>query len=145
MDWIAHQLAHSVRDPNGRAYNRTTHLKNRRVMMQAWSDYLDHLRISQTEKVRGGVREGAGRKKKFTDQKVIALANEVTLLQQKDIGLSVSGALDLLLAEGLILPQERKKYLTPAYVEDTLMPFLKEASRVGILRELPRLSKDDPL
>ena len=145
MDWIAHQLAHSVRDPNGRAYNRTTHLKNRRVMMQAWSDYLDHLRISQTEKVRGGVREGAGRKKKFTDQKLIALANEVTLLQQKDNGLSVSGALDLLLAEGLILPQERKKYLTPAYVEDTLMPFLKEAPRVGILRELPRLSKDDPL
>ena len=26
-DFIEHQLAHAVRDPNGRAYNRTSHLK----------------------------------------------------------------------------------------------------------------------
>ena len=25
-DFIEHQLAHAVRDPNGRAYNRTAHL-----------------------------------------------------------------------------------------------------------------------
>lgn len=40
-DYIEHQLAHAVRDPNGRAYNRTAHLPERRKMMQAWADYLD--------------------------------------------------------------------------------------------------------
>ncbi|WP_374297908.1 tyrosine-type recombinase/integrase [Sphingomonas sp.] len=43
-DYIEHQLAHAVRDPNGRAYNRTAHLAERRKMMQAWADYLDQLR-----------------------------------------------------------------------------------------------------
>lgn len=43
-DFIEHQLAHSVRDPLGRAYNRTTHLKERREMMQVWADYLDALK-----------------------------------------------------------------------------------------------------
>lgn len=42
-DIIEHQLAHAVRDPNGRAYNRATHLPERRRMMQAWADYLDEL------------------------------------------------------------------------------------------------------
>lgn len=41
---IEHQLAHAVRDPNGRAYNRTKHLLERRKMMQAWADYLDKLK-----------------------------------------------------------------------------------------------------
>jgi integrase len=40
-DFIEHQLAHAVRDPNGRAYNWTAHLDERRKMMQAWADYLD--------------------------------------------------------------------------------------------------------
>jgi len=43
-DYIEHQLAHAVRDPNGRAYNRTAHLAERRVMMQEWADYLDKLK-----------------------------------------------------------------------------------------------------
>lgn len=43
-DFIEHQLAHAVKDPNGRAYNRTSHLSERRLMMQAWADYLDALR-----------------------------------------------------------------------------------------------------
>jgi len=43
-DYIEHQLAHAVRDPNGRAYNRTAHLPERRKMMQAWADYLDKLK-----------------------------------------------------------------------------------------------------
>lgn len=43
-DYIEHQLAHAVRDPNGRAYNRTAHLPERRKMMQAWADYLDTLK-----------------------------------------------------------------------------------------------------
>jgi integrase len=43
-DFIEHQLAHEVRDPNGRAYNRTAHLAERKRMMQAWADYLDKLK-----------------------------------------------------------------------------------------------------
>jgi integrase len=44
VDHIEHQLAHTVKDPNGRAYNRTAHLPARRNMMQRWADYLDKLR-----------------------------------------------------------------------------------------------------
>ncbi|CAN7260007.1 integrase arm-type DNA-binding domain-containing protein [Variovorax sp. LjRoot130] len=44
-DLIEHQLSHIVKDPNGRAYNRTAHLPARREMMQRWADYLDKLRI----------------------------------------------------------------------------------------------------
>ena len=43
-DFIEHQLAHAVRDANGRAYNRTAHLPARRRMMQRWADYLDELK-----------------------------------------------------------------------------------------------------
>lgn len=43
-DYIEHQLAHAVKDPNGRAYNRTAHLAERRKMMQGWADYLENLR-----------------------------------------------------------------------------------------------------
>jgi integrase len=42
---IEAQLAHSVRDANGRAYNRTTYLKQRQEMMQSWADYLDKLSV----------------------------------------------------------------------------------------------------
>lgn len=44
IDFIEHQLAHAVKDPNGRAYNRTAHLAARREMMQLWADYLDGLK-----------------------------------------------------------------------------------------------------
>ncbi|MEO8748291.1 MAG: integrase arm-type DNA-binding domain-containing protein [Rhodanobacter sp.] len=44
-DYIEHQLAHAVRDPNGRAYNRTAHLPERRAMMQLWADYLGTLKV----------------------------------------------------------------------------------------------------
>lgn len=47
VDLIEHQLAHKVRDPLGRAYNRTAHLPERRRMMQAWADYLDQLKTDQ--------------------------------------------------------------------------------------------------
>ncbi|MDQ1919402.1 tyrosine-type recombinase/integrase [Massilia pseudoviolaceinigra] len=46
VDLIEHQLAHAVKDPNGRAYNRTAHLPERRKMMQQWADYLDKLRAT---------------------------------------------------------------------------------------------------
>ncbi|GAB3355424.1 MULTISPECIES: tyrosine-type recombinase/integrase [Giesbergeria] len=39
------QLAHAVKDANGRAYNRTSYVEQRRAMMQTWADYLDKLRI----------------------------------------------------------------------------------------------------
>jgi integrase len=50
IDLIEHQLAHAVKDPLGRAYNRTSHLPERRRMMQAWADYLDSLRIGTKSK-----------------------------------------------------------------------------------------------
>lgn len=40
---IEAQLAHAVKDANGRSYNRTQYLKHRAAMMQQWSDYLDKL------------------------------------------------------------------------------------------------------
>lgn len=48
-DYIEHQLAHAVRDPLGRAYNRTAHLAERRKMMQEWADYLEKLREGDTK------------------------------------------------------------------------------------------------
>lgn len=41
---IEAQLAHTVRDSLGRAYNRTEFIEQRRKMLQAWADYLDKLR-----------------------------------------------------------------------------------------------------
>lgn len=43
-DFIEHQLAHAVKDPLGRAYNRTSHIEERKAMMQTWADYLDGLK-----------------------------------------------------------------------------------------------------
>jgi integrase len=40
---IEAQLAHAVKDANGRAYNRTQYLAHRAKMMQQWADYLDQL------------------------------------------------------------------------------------------------------
>ena len=50
---IEHQLAHAVRDPNGRAYNRTVHLAERKRMMIRWADYLDGLREAARHEVEG--------------------------------------------------------------------------------------------
>lgn len=44
IEWIEQQLAHTVKDFHGRAYNRTKHLDERARMMQAWADYLDGLK-----------------------------------------------------------------------------------------------------
>jgi integrase len=41
---IEHQLSHSVPDALGTAYNRTKFLRERQVMMQTWSDYLDKIK-----------------------------------------------------------------------------------------------------
>jgi integrase len=50
---IEHQLAHRVPDALGTAYNRTKFVKERRVMMQSWSDFLD--------KLKAGGNGGSGR------------------------------------------------------------------------------------
>jgi integrase len=50
-DIIEHQLGHVVRDPNGRAYNRTAFLPERRQMMQKWADYLDQLKAGTSTDV----------------------------------------------------------------------------------------------
>jgi len=50
-DFIEHQLAHAVRDPLGRAYNRTAHLPERKKMMQGWADYLERLAAGEGDKI----------------------------------------------------------------------------------------------
>lgn len=50
---IEANLAHAVKDANGRSYNRTKYLAKRFEQIQQWADYLDHLRESF------GVVEGA--------------------------------------------------------------------------------------
>jgi hypothetical protein len=42
---IEHQLAHAVPDVLGSAYNRTKFIKERRVMMQLWANYLEQLKV----------------------------------------------------------------------------------------------------
>ena len=41
---IEQQLAHKIKDANGRAYNRTKNLDERKRMLQEWADYLDRLK-----------------------------------------------------------------------------------------------------
>lgn len=43
------QLGHRLKDPLGRAYNRTTHLEQRRRMMHAWAGFLDGVRDGSTD------------------------------------------------------------------------------------------------
>lgn len=52
VEWIEHQLAHEVRDVNGRAYNRTSFLAQRKEMMQAWADYLDDLQDKKAQGIK---------------------------------------------------------------------------------------------
>jgi integrase len=51
VDWIEHQLAHMVKDANGRAYNRTSFLPERKGMMQRWADYLYQLKTGEATNV----------------------------------------------------------------------------------------------
>jgi len=46
---VKQQLAHRIRDMHGRAYNRTVFLPERKVMMQAWADYLDELKATNNQ------------------------------------------------------------------------------------------------
>lgn len=49
--YVEMQLAHAVKDGNGRAYNRTKFLRERIDMMQRWADYLDQLAEGQSNVV----------------------------------------------------------------------------------------------
>jgi len=51
-DIIEQQLGHAVRDPNGRSYNRTTHLPDKKLMMQSWSDYLDKIKAQKILRIK---------------------------------------------------------------------------------------------
>ncbi|QXP89103.1 tyrosine-type recombinase/integrase [Methylococcus capsulatus] len=51
VDIVEQQLGHIVRDPLGRAYNRTTFLDERKAMMETWSRYLEGLRTGDTGNV----------------------------------------------------------------------------------------------
>jgi hypothetical protein len=42
---IEANLAHVVKDANGRSYNRTQYLKQRFEQIQLWADYLDTLTV----------------------------------------------------------------------------------------------------
>ena len=42
---IEANLAHAVKDANGRSYNRTQYLKQRFAQIQTWADYLDKLAV----------------------------------------------------------------------------------------------------
>lgn len=56
-DVIEAQLAHSLRDSLGRAYNRTEFVDQRRAMLQAWADYLDQLRLGEEVARRSKVKQ----------------------------------------------------------------------------------------
>lgn len=62
--YVEQQLAHKVRDANGRAYNRTKFLDQRREMLQTWANYLDELRegLDNAEQYRHGKNDEALRK-----------------------------------------------------------------------------------
>jgi len=57
--FIEMQLGHAVRDANGRAYNRTTFLEQRRGMLQAWADYLDAQRAGDGSGTEGSALQAA--------------------------------------------------------------------------------------
>ena len=44
FDWIERQLSHSEKDKVRAAYNRAEYLKDRRIMMQKWSDMLEDMK-----------------------------------------------------------------------------------------------------
>ena len=50
-DWrhLEAQLAHAVKDVNGKSYNRTQFIKQRVELMQDWATYLDKLKEAKTD------------------------------------------------------------------------------------------------
>jgi len=50
-DWrhLEAQLAHAVKDVNGKSYNRTQFIKQRVELMQDWADYLDKIKTAKKD------------------------------------------------------------------------------------------------
>lgn len=48
-DWIERQLAHSEKDGVRAAYNYAEYLPQRSMMMQKWADYLEALKLGETD------------------------------------------------------------------------------------------------
>ncbi|APW46845.1 tyrosine-type recombinase/integrase [Rhodoferax antarcticus] len=48
---IEANLAHAVKDSNGRSYNRTQYLKQRFRQIQQWADFLDQLAVGEVSKL----------------------------------------------------------------------------------------------
>jgi len=64
---IEAQLAHAVKDANGRAYNRTQYMKHRVTMMQGWADYLDKLARGKADDF--GPIKAPAKTRRFTNEK----------------------------------------------------------------------------
>lgn len=56
---IEANLAHAVKDSNGRSYNRTKYLAKRFEQIQQWADYLDQLRMASNVPERAKLRLAA--------------------------------------------------------------------------------------
>ena len=84
VDWIEHQLAHTVRDVNGTAYNRTKHLKQRLMMLQDWADYLDWLvdKFTTTQQY-GGYESKMQKSLKLLNADLIAMITDTLKDQSK--------------------------------------------------------------
>lgn len=92
----------------------------------------------------GGSRKGAGRPQKFNFKQILALANEVTIIQrEKDV--SRVEALRILHSKALLRPEweSYQRYLTPKFFEEELMSILLEFEREGILSVLPTLEEGE--
>lgn len=92
----------------------------------------------------GGSRKGSGRPKKFTFNQILALANEVTIIQrERDV--SRVEALKVLRSQAMLRPEWKsyQRYLTPKFFEEEMMSILLECEREGILRVLPTLKEGE--
>jgi len=87
-DVIEAQLAHSVRDSLGRAYNRTEFIVQRREMLQAWADYLDQLRTQGAAAATAAAPRAASRPARAAPQP----ANEPVRADAAAIGQAVSAS-----------------------------------------------------
>lgn len=50
VELVEMQLGHSVKDYNGRAYNRTHYIEDRADMLQQWADYLERIKVGEDPK-----------------------------------------------------------------------------------------------
>lgn len=92
----------------------------------------------------GGSRKGSGRPKKFTFNQILALANEVTIIQ-RERSVSRVEALEILRSQAMLRPEWKnyQRYLTPEFFNKGIMSNLLECERVGIFSVLPTLEEGE--